>query len=744
MARQRAVTHRFSATAQGHGTSVPVIAWAVGGLLAFVLLPWHAVHLGLLSIALPGALVADSEAASALWQAVLYRKPWLFAGLLGLVACAIAARIHTPRAQGWGLAIAGFGAAACIAWFGFFAPGDGLARVGGGLSTYRPGYGWGACVVLTSLIVLGAFGLARLGAFRGDALVSALAVCSACALLVFVAYPVLRGLSGAFLDDSGAISLRAALERAGNERVWGLGCVTSRSSCGVAWNTLFLALLSAAGTTFLGTVLALVEYRSNWSLKPLVKLLAPLPIITPPFVAGLALILVFGRSGVVSQLLEYSFGVSPSRWFYGLFGLWLAQMFAFTPVAFLIMRGVVQSMSPSLEEVARTLRASPRHTFHRITLPLLAPGFASAFLVGFIESISDFGNPIIVGGQYSVLSTEIFFAIVGAQFEQGRAAALAWVLALFALGVFAAQRTLLGSTSYATVTGKETSGTPLMLPTPWRQLATGIAAPWLVLTVSLYVFAISAGFVEVWGRDYTPTLNHLRRAFEISFDSGTPQLTGLAWSSLLTTIKLAAIAAPVSAVAGLLLAWLLSRADFLGQAAIEYTVLMAFAIPGTVLGLSYILVFNVPPIEITGTGAIIVLCFVFRNLPVSVRAGAAILRQLDTSLEEASTVLGASTLSTLRHVVLPLLKPALVASLIYGFVRSMTTVSAVVFLVTAETELATTFIIGRVGQGEYGVAFAYSAVLIVLMTAVTALIEWWVGDLKFNRVTPASRLSEAR
>ena len=736
------MTTHFAAAHRGG--NAPVIAWAAAGLLAFALLPWHAVHQGLWSIALPGALVADSEAASALWQAALYRKPWLFAGLLGFAGCAVAARMKATRAQGWALAVAGFGAAACIAWYGFFAPGGSAAQVGSGLATYRPGYGSGATVVLTSLVVLGSFGIARLGAFRGDAFVSALAVCSAFALLVFVAYPVMRGLSGAFLDEGGMLSLRAVLERAGNERVWGLGCLASHSFCGVAWNTLFLALLTAAGTTFLGTVLALVEYRSNWALKPLVKLLAPLPIITPPFVAGLALILVFGRSGVASQLVEYMFGVSPGRWFYGLFGLWLAQMFAFTPVAFLIMRGVVQGVSPSLEEVARTLRASPQHTFRRITLPLLAPGLANAFLVGFIESISDFGNPIIVGGQYSVLSTEIFFAIVGAQFDQGRAAALAWVLALFALGVFAAQRTLLGSTSYTTVTGKETSGAPLMLPAPWRQVATAIAAPWLVLTVSLYVFAVSAGFVEVWGRDYTPTFNHLRRTFDVSFDGGTLQLTGLAWSSLLTTIKLAAIAAPVSAGAGLLLAWLLARTDFLGQVAIEYTVLMAFAIPGTVLGLSYILVFNVPPIEITGTGAIIVLCFVFRNLPVSVRAGTAILRQVDKSLEEASMVLGAGTVSTLRHVVLPLLKPALVASLIYGFVRSMTTVSAVVFLVTAETELATTFIIGRVGQGEYGVAFAYSAVLIVLMTAVVALIEWWVGDLKFSRATRASHLSEAR
>jgi iron(III) transport system permease protein len=135
-----------------------------------------------------------------------------------------------------------------------------------------------------------------------------------------------------------------------------------------------------------------------------------------------------------------------------------------------------------------------------------------------------------------------------------------------------------------------------------------------------------------------------------------------------------------------------------------------------VLGVSYILAFNVPPFELTGTALIIVLCFVFRNLPVGVRAGTASFKQLDKSLDEASTMLRAGTATTLRRVVLPLLKPAVVAALVYSFVRSMTTVSAVVFLVTAENELATTYIIGRVGNGDYGVALAYCTVLIVLMS----------------------------
>jgi ABC-type Fe3+ transport system permease subunit len=415
-------------------------------------------------------------------------------------------------------------------------------------------------------------------------------------------------------------------------------------------------------------------------------------------------------------------------------GIWIAQMFAFTPIAFMIMRGVVQGVAPSLEEAAQTLRADRRRTFFTITLPLLKPGLANAFLVGFIESMADFGNPIVVGGQYSVLSTDIFFAIVGAQYDQGRAASLAWILTLFALGVFALQRGLLGKQNYTTVSGKGDAGIPMALPDSVRRVLNAVVYPWLAFTVVVYLFAFAGGFVQTWGRDYTLTLNHFKTAFALEWGQFGLVWAGTAWNSLFTTVKLAGLSAPVTAATGLLIAWLLARTEFHGRGLFEFVALLAFAIPGTVLGVSYILAFNVPPVELTGTGLIIMLCFMFRNLPVGVRAGTAAFRQLDKSLDEASLMLRASTAQTLFNVVLPLLKPALVAALVYSFVRAMTTVSAVIFLVTAENELATTYIIGRVGNGDYGVALAYCTVLIVLMSAWRSrLIQLLVGDRKLGR-----------
>jgi len=317
------------------------------------------------------------------------------------------------------------------------------------------------------------------------------------------------------------------------------------------------------------------------------------------------------------------------------------------------------------------------------------------------------------------------------------------VLSAFALTVFWAQRRLLGRAGFATLTGKGDGGLPMPLPDGLRRLFLAMVLPWLAFTLVVYAFAFVGGFVQTWGRDYTPTLRHFVTAFDLQQGNadigGGLVFAGTAWNSLFTTLKLSALAAPVCAGLGLLIAWLLARTSFRGQQAFEFGALLAFAIPGTVLGVSYILAFNVPPFELTGTGLIIVLCFVFRNLPVGVRAGSAAFQQIDRSLDEASTMLRAGTATTLRRVVLPLLKPALVAALVYSFVRSMTTVSAVVFLVTAENELATTYIIGRVGNGDYGVALAYCTVLIVLMSVAVAAIQWLVGERALGRRAAVTR-----
>ena len=523
------------------------------------------------------------------------------------------------------------------------------------------------------------------------------------------------------------------IDRLANTTVWGFGCLRGERSCGVVWNSLVLATLVGVLTTALGLAFALLALRTEFPAKKLLRLLAVLPVITPPFVIGLAIILLFGRNGMVTLWLESALAIEPTRWIYGLSGLLLVQTLAFTPIAFMVLVGVVQGISPSMEEAAQTLRATRWRTFTTVTLPLIRPGLANAFLIGFVESLADFGNPLVLAGNFNVLSTQIFFAIVGAQSDPGRAAALSIVLLVMCLGAFFVQNVWLGKRSYTTVAGKGDSGVHAILPRRAQWLIYGTAVPWMIFTLIVYAMIVVGGFVENFGRDNSFTLKHYIVTFGIEWGQHGMVWAGRAWNSLWTTLQLSALAAPLTAGIGLLTAYLLTRQDFRGKKAFEFTTMLSFAIPGTVIGVSYIVAFNVPPIELTGTGIILVICFVFRNMPVAIRAGIATLSQIDKSLDECSLTLRHGSFATLRRVIMPLLRPAIVAALVYSFVRAITSVSAVIFLVSAEYNLATAYIVNRVEVSEYGVAIAYSSALVVIMAVGVGLIQLGVGERRLGR-----------
>ena len=681
------------------------LAAAAAGLLA---LPWYA---------LEGAWGAPAA------LEIFRGRPWLAVLALPVIAAIAARPWQLERGRG-GLVLIVWGSAGFVLLLaqGFLFRHPNITPAGW---PTQPGMGFGALVAASAFLMMFCQGLAARGACRGDAFVVGAIGAVVALIAAFVFFPIFVMLASAF--EGGFVA--SFFDRS----IWGLDCVVSSLRCGVAWNTVFLAIVVGAGSTVLGLAFALISARTAFRYKAALRIMSVLPIITPPFVIGLAVILLFGRAGAISTLLFEWLDIPRSRWIYGLAGVALAQLLAFTPIAYLVLLGVVQGISPSLEEASQTLRARGWTTFRTVTLPLLRPGLAAAFLLGFVESMADFGNPLVLAGNYEVLSTKIFFAVVGASHDQSRAAVLALVLLVFTLAAFWAQQRWLGRASYTTVTGKGDAGLPVPLPRGLRWLCYGIAIPWAALTFVIYATIFVGGFVRSVGRDYSFTLDHFIAGFAVEAGARGLHFTGAAWPSLGTTLMIATIAAPLTAGVGLLTAWLLSRQNFAGKRAFEFGTLLSFAIPGTVVGISYILAFNVPPIEITGTAAILVICFIFRNMPVGVRAGVATLSQIDKSLDEASHTLGARSATTLRRVVLPLLRPAIVASLVYSFVRAMTAVSAVIFLVTAEYNMATAYIVGRVEAGEFGLAIAYSCVLIAIMLAVIGLIQAGVGERKLGR-----------
>ncbi|MEM9438976.1 MAG: iron ABC transporter permease [Pseudomonadota bacterium] len=710
------------------------LAWAAIGLLAYILLPWYTLDDGLFSFEwLWGGYAGDRDYAPALFQWLLHGKWWLAPIIVPLGIGVWAALREDARLQVW----AGLGGIflALLQGFTIYHRGwafDGLEAAFGELDGRQFGMGWGASlVVLASLFTL-TTGLAGRGAVRGDVFVAGAIGLVVAMVVAFIAFPVSQILIRAFEDKEAAFSLSYLFSNLADDRVWGLNCLAG-GRCGVAWNSFFLAVAVGIGTTTLGLAFALVATRTRFRYKSALRQLTLLPIITPPFVVGLAIILLFGRSGTVTQFAADLLGLEAGRWIYGFTGVFFAQMLAFTPIAFLVLIGVVEGVSPSLEEAAQTLRANDWTTFRTVSLPLMRPGLANAFLLGFIESLADFGNPLVLGGNYDVLSTEIFFAIVGAQHDPGRAASLAIVLLGMTLLAFFLQQFWLGRKTYTSVTGKGDAGVPLRLPRWVERVSLGLVLPWAGLTAVMYAMILVGGFVEIWGRDYSFTLKHYEAAFGIVQGEHGLVWSGTAWNSFFTTIQIAAISAVPTAIIGLLTAWLLVRQEFTAKRLFEFATMLSFAIPGTVIGVSYILAFNVPPLEITGTGIILIISFVFRNLPVGVRGGIAALSQIDKALDEASLTLRASNFTTLRRIVLPLLRPALLAALVYSFVRAMTAISAVIFLVSANYDMATSYILGRVENGDYGLAIAYSSALIFVMLLAIGLLQLLVGRRQLGR-----------
>ncbi|MBC8791803.1 MAG: iron ABC transporter permease [Tagaea sp. CACIAM 22H2] len=716
-----------------------VAGWSAAALTAFLFLPWQAIEDGFFGFGWVRDY-PDDRSASALFYALAFDRPWLW-GVLPFVALGGVALAFPREDRRFGqlLIAAGLGGIGYTFLQGFAIGITGLqwtwlAPLIGQIETSQYGFGWGATIVLFAFLMMTSLGVAALGYFRGDAFIAGSVIVSTALILAFVFFPIATMLAGAVTDEHGNLAFDLFWRRFFADDIWELNCLVGGPRCGVVFNTVLLGVLTGALSTLMGLAFALVVVRTGLPWRKGLRALTILPIITPPFVISLAIIVLFGRTGIVTWFLEVAFGIPPSRWIYGLPGVLISQLLSQIPVAFLVMIGVVEAISPSLEEASQTLGASRWQTFRTVTWPLLRPGLAAAFLLGFVESLADFGNPLVLGGNFDVLSTKIFFAIVGAQHDPGRAAVLAILLLIMTLGAFWIQMRWLGRQSYVTVTGKGDSGLSAELPRTLKRVLYWTTIPWAAFTLITYAIVIFGGFVRDIGRfDLEFTWRHYLDAFRVELTERGMFFSGSAWDSLMTTIEVSAISAPLTGIMGLLVAYILARTKFAGQRTFEFLTMLSFAIPGTVVGVSYIVAFNVPPLELTGTGLILVICFVFRNMPVGVRAGMAALSQIDKSLDEASLTLGARTATTVRRVVMPLLRPAIVATLVFSFVHAMTAVSAVIFLVSARHNMATAYIVGRVEAGEFALAIAYSTVLIGVMALAIVIIQLGVGRRQLGR-----------
>lgn len=671
----------------------PVFYWIASIIAAFILLPVFALDYGLFES------TSDEFLAAMGWSSRNVAWLWFGLPLLLLVRPKLAQNKYHKKRHYMDIGYSAF----CILFtlISSWATGNGL--------------GYGTILLFIALGCVITLAYARLEYLGGDVFVIGALVTIVGLITTFILYPSIAIFVPMFQDEMG------------NFVAWQfIDILSQKQIVQIILNSMMLGTSVGVTATFFGLIFAIYSTRIAVRSAFIARIFSILPIVTPPFVVGLGVTLMLGRSGYVTELMVNWFGLEHTNWLYGFTGIWMAQVLAFAPMSFMILDGAMKSLHPSLEEASYTLRANRYQTFFNVVIPLLKPALANSFLIIFVQSLADFSNPLVLGGSFDVLATQIYFYIAGAQLDYASASTLGAVLLIFSLAIFVVQYLWIGKRSYVTISGKSYRGDVQPLPNSLRIFVSITLYVWMAFNVLLYGSIVYGSFTVNWGVDYTLTLANYVNLFGMGFGEG-------AWPSLISTMTYAGIAAPITATFGLLIAYIVVRQQFHGKKVVEFVTMLCFAVPGTVAGVSYILAFNDAPVYLTGTAAIVVISMVMRNVPVGIRAGVAGLGQLDKSLDEASLSLRADSFKTIMNILIPLLRPAILSSLIYSFVRAMTTVSAIIFLVTPETRVATSYILNRVEDGEYGIAIAYGSLLIFVMLAIILTFDFLVGEARISR-----------
>ena len=524
-------------------------------------------------------------------------------------------------------------------------------------------------------------------------------------LTLFILYPLAILLVDSFVTDQGpTLSVF--------RRVMGMSNFRRAIT-----NTLKVGFLVGIASALIGLLFAYVEVYVRLRTKfmgGLFKVVSMLPVVSPPFVLSLSMIMLFGKSGIITRYLLHIYDNSV----YGFWGIAIVQTLTFFPVCYMMMKGLLKNIDPSLEEAARDMGASRWKVFMTVTLPLVLPGLGNAFLVTFIESIADFANPMIIGGSYDTLATTIYLQITGAYDKEG-ASAMAVVLLCITLFMFILQKYWLEAKSTATLSGKASRARMLIEDKSVTRPLSILCSLLALFVILMYICVPFGALFRTWGYDFHLTTKWFVQVFK--------RYKGL--KAFKDSFILSLIASPITALLSMIISYLVVKRKFKAKGFIEAVSMLAMAVPGTVLGIGYIRGFSAGVFRtgflqgLYGTGAILIIVFIVRSLPTGTRSGISALRQIDKSIEESAYDMGADSFRVFMTVTLPLIKDSFLSGLVTAFVRSITAISAIILLVTPQYLLITVQINEFAEKGAYGIACAFATILIAITYSAVLLMN---------------------
>jgi len=514
---------------------------------------------------------------------------------------------------------------------------------------------------------------------------------------LFVLYPLGRLIYVVFVTD-GTLDLSSITN-----------VFTNWYSRKALFDSLVLATSVAAIGTSVGFVFAFGTTRMTLPkvIKWFIRAVIVLPFVSPPFTSSIALTLVLGPNGLLLRLLGM-----PDFNIYGFLGTCLAEVLTYFPIAFMTLSAVLDGIDPNLEDAAMSMGSTRWNTFKTVTLPLSLPGVGNAFLLLFGCSLADFATPLVMAGHtFPVLTTQAYLQITG-MYDLKGGAAISFVLLVPALMVYLLQHYWLERRSYVTITGKSGARSSLEGANAIAEVfILGFISVVSLFIIFLYSIIFVGSLIKVWGVDNSLTLENYVYVFTVGREA------------IKDTVLIALVSTVLGTILGVTIGYLVSQKGLAFRKTLEFTSFLNYVLPGTVVGIAYVIAFNSRPLVLTGTMTVIVALCAFRYDVPAIRATVASLHQIDPSIEEASLSLGASRLATFLKVTLPLIIPAVTSGMRYLFVVSMTAVSAVIFLVSIQWSLLTVRILECITELLFAQAAAFSVVLLLIVFAALGLID---------------------
>ena len=528
-------------------------------------------------------------------------------------------------------------------------------------------------------------------------------------LVLFIVYPLAKVVLAAFLEKDKAPTL-ANLTLA-NFAEFG----SSALYRGALRNTMVVGLLTVVFSCALGIPMAWFMAKTEMPFKTLLLSLGTLPLILPPFIGAYSWVLLFGRRGMLTFALREGLGITIPD-IYGAPGVIIAMSLSYYPFVFLLTYGALLAADPSLEESAEIMGASRLRIARTLTLPLVLPAIVTSALTVFIRAVGNFGVPALLGGNYYVLPTLIYFQVTG-YFNLNAAAAISMVnVAMVAIAIVLSQR-VTAARSYVTISSRTQAARQ---SSSGLLKAAGMVFCGLAVLLSLlpHITVIFTSFTEGWSGTRFPTrfsLQNYRRMFEIA---RTP---------LQNSLLLSVVATVIASVIGTLLAYISSRRGMKARWLLDLTVMLPFVLPGIIVGVAILTGFSSGFLVLSGTGTILLVAYFIRRMPYVFRSTTASLAQMDPAIEEASTIAGAPWGMTFRRITLPLMLPGILAGAVISFSTLMGELSTTVMLYSARWKTITVAIMEYLSSATIGPAYALGAILIALVLTAIGLANRIMG-----------------